>query len=471
MVVVVSVNNIVKDLVQVELESSGVCNLNCSYCYIPKDVSIQGKINQSIIKAIENGDYLKYIEKLFGNKLESLSLWGTEPTLNIPVMIKYNFFDDLFRLEPNLNSISLSTNLISNYNRLYQFYEHINQLAIKYNKPNFKIDVQLSIDGHKPITDKNRGNGMTEKILDTLYQLQDLYSKPNDIFSNITIYHHFKPTFDGKDIEFMISNESEIDNYISFFNDICAKFQNVNSKIRFSNYITPTLQLPEEFDMQDGINFAKLIDLFIDRTHKYNKNSFAYVNVPYEDRFKMTLYNYPSLNTNLSRGNSVYTCSQGDTMVGISSNGNIGMCHHLFFLYDNNFNEMWMNMDSYKFKNKDMKYVIEKYLPHIDNYNDIIRFFYSIRTYHDYIRFKIDNTQMMLYRLKKYGHCKDSLIYQSEEYVYLFSLFLISAFACPIVNLLSTGTFEMLPISIFNIFANGQFEKLFKYVIGSGRNE
>jgi len=61
--------------------------------------------------------------------------------------------------------------------------------------------------------------------------------------------------------------------------------------------------------MQDGINFAKLIDLFIDRTHKYNKNSFAYVNVPYEDRFKMTLYNYPSLNTNLSRGNSVYTCS------------------------------------------------------------------------------------------------------------------------------------------------------------------
>ena len=62
-------------------------------------------------------------------------------------------------------------------------------------------------------------------------------------------------------------------------------------------------------------------------------------------------------------------------MVGISSNGNIGMCHHLFFLYDNNFNEMWMNMDSYKFKNKDMKYVIEKYLPHIDNYNDIIRFF------------------------------------------------------------------------------------------------
>ena len=161
-----AVNDIIKDLVQVELESSGGGNLNCSYCYIPKDVSIQGKINQSIIKAIENGDYLKYIEKLFGNKLESLSLGGTEPTLNIPVMIKYNFFDNLFRLEPDLKAISLSINLISNYNRLYQFYEHINQLAIKYNKPNFKIDVQLSIDGHKPIIDKNRGNGRTEKILD-----------------------------------------------------------------------------------------------------------------------------------------------------------------------------------------------------------------------------------------------------------------------------------------------------------------
>mgnify|MGYP006875922590 CR=1 FL=1 len=62
---------------------------------------------------------------------------------------------------------------------------------------------------------------------------------------------------------------------------------------------------------------------------------------------------------------------------------------------------------------------------------------------------------MMLYRLKKYGNCIDSLIYKSQEYVYLFSIFLISSFACPIVNLLSTGTFNMLPISIFNIFANG----------------
>ena len=470
MVVNVAVNDIVSSLVQVELESAGVCNLNCTYCYIPKNIDIQSKINQYIISSIENGDYLKYIEKIYGNKLESLSLWGTEPTLNIPVMIKYNFFDDLFKIQPYLHDISLSTNLISNYNRLYQFYEHINSLAIKYGKSNIHLNIQWSIDGHKPITDKNRGQNMTEKILDTLYKLQELYSQERDIFSNISISHHFKPTFDSKDIAFIVENDNEIYNYIDFFQDILSKFSNINKKISISKYITPTLQLPEEYNMQDGINFAKLIDIFINKQIPYaiesGKDKYVYINVPYEDRFKRQLSNYSVINTNRSRGNSLYTCSQGDTMVGLSPTGHISMCHHLFFLYDSQFNDMWMDMDSYNFKNKNMKQVVEKYNPHINNYDDIIRFFYSMRSYHDYIRFKIDNTQMMLYRLKKYGNCIDSLIYKSQEYVYLFSIFLISSFACPIVNLLSTGTFNMLPISIFNIFANGQFEKIFNYVGG-----
>jgi sulfatase maturation enzyme AslB (radical SAM superfamily) len=44
-------------------------------------------------------------------------------------------------------------------------------LAIKYGKSNIHLNIQWSIDGHKPITDKNRGQNMTEKILDTLYKL------------------------------------------------------------------------------------------------------------------------------------------------------------------------------------------------------------------------------------------------------------------------------------------------------------
>jgi hypothetical protein len=42
-------------------------------------------------------------------------------------------------------------------------------------------------------------------------------------------------------------------------------------------------------------------------------------------------------------------------MVGLSPTGHISMCHHLFFLYDSQFNDMWMDMDSYNFKNKNMK--------------------------------------------------------------------------------------------------------------------
>jgi len=83
------------------------------YCIIPKNVKAQSAINRKIIQAIESGEFLDLLYGL-NPDLEHLSLWGTEPTLNMPVFIKTNFFDKLLERFPKLANFNLSTNLVRN---------------------------------------------------------------------------------------------------------------------------------------------------------------------------------------------------------------------------------------------------------------------------------------------------------------------------------------------------------------------
>jgi hypothetical protein len=66
--------------VAVEMFSAGWCNLQCKYCYIPKTDFLR-TVHKNIIEKIKNGSLLEEISKIFGEDLESLSHWGTEPTL------------------------------------------------------------------------------------------------------------------------------------------------------------------------------------------------------------------------------------------------------------------------------------------------------------------------------------------------------------------------------------------------------
>jgi sulfatase maturation enzyme AslB (radical SAM superfamily) len=82
-----------------------------------------------IIESIKNGTFINYIKTIYDkDKLESYSLWGTEPTTLIPVFIKYNFFETLLNEFPKLNTFSLSTNLIRNIHTIITFLEHIDEL-------------------------------------------------------------------------------------------------------------------------------------------------------------------------------------------------------------------------------------------------------------------------------------------------------------------------------------------------------
>ena len=69
-------------VVAAELFSAGWCNLACKYCYIPKTDFLKG-IHKSIINSIEDGTYIKDLKEMYGDKLESLAHWGTEPTLTV----------------------------------------------------------------------------------------------------------------------------------------------------------------------------------------------------------------------------------------------------------------------------------------------------------------------------------------------------------------------------------------------------
>jgi len=47
----------------------------------------------NILKSIVDGSYLKLLYETYGDKLQSLSLWGTEPTLNLDVFLNSKFFE------------------------------------------------------------------------------------------------------------------------------------------------------------------------------------------------------------------------------------------------------------------------------------------------------------------------------------------------------------------------------------------
>ena len=70
--------------VALELFSAAWCNLDCTYCYIPKHnkfiVEKHKKIIEEVIEVVVIVDRIK---KLYGNQLKVVSHWGTEPSLTI----------------------------------------------------------------------------------------------------------------------------------------------------------------------------------------------------------------------------------------------------------------------------------------------------------------------------------------------------------------------------------------------------
>lgn len=241
--------------------TTALCNLDCNYCYICKDAA--GNLLQ-IDKDIENDfkennqikQVLEYDPEAV-NTIRGVTLWGGEPFLFID-----RFIDNIeayFTTFKNFNFIDTSTNFTIP-NQVDQIKKLVDAIDKYYTGPEqFRIDLQISIDGYEEMNDYGRGQGVTKKFLQNFNDLLKL--KYNH--QKIKIYCHTKPTLSKETFHF-VDNEEGILKWFNFFEEEMIKpFNNSHSHIDFAPCLWNCAQ-PTEWSSADGKEYAKIAKLIMD---------------------------------------------------------------------------------------------------------------------------------------------------------------------------------------------------------------
>lgn len=200
------------------LMSAGICNLNCSFCFLQnKNFQSVKDQHNTIVTAWKDGTYLSTVEQIFLQNnfnfkdIQSLSLWGGESLLNIneitPNIAK------IYELFPNLDHWMISTNFMININSLIDFFKEIN----KYHKKNTYFHLQLSIDGPPGIFIENGHNGNWDVYRKNLLKLIDFFN--TNRFNNFKVGIGVNSVL-SKDVFLEHLNTKEkIFQYISYMED------------------------------------------------------------------------------------------------------------------------------------------------------------------------------------------------------------------------------------------------------------
>lgn len=443
--------------VAVELFTSGMCNLACEYCYIPKTDNMR-QIHDEILTKIESGEYVTELVNLYGDRLEYLGFWGTEPLLTLLKTRK--MISQLFDKFPKLHNLSMSTNMMLPPRNLIEFIESLPR------DRKIQLDVQVSIDGPAEITDSNRFGGSTEKIVNNTLEFAALVSGMD--LGQIKAALRSKPTWNSDNIKLVTKVPEALDEYFNFFDDFISNLSGLigsSKNISIDGFgATPTLVVPGKYTQSDGHMFATLChDLHrLEKTHKF-KHIHGCLN-NYVGRLKRVL----DYGAELYTKPAMFTCSGGDSNWQLGVNKDFHICHRSLFLNRPEYiNEIECgNASGRKFTKFDMaaiNNVADNYTADINDDPDMARLMYVLGNYHNYTRHKYGATAVLIHELAYCGQI--SKIYgENESLRNLACIFINSGLSCPMENVLNTGSLHATPISLLRMFLNGAFEEIVKRV-------
>lgn len=426
--------------------SSGVCNLKCKYCYIPK-TPLMSSLHKDIVEKIGSKEWLDSLEKTYGKELEYLGLWGAEPTMTldcIPIEVALRRF-------PKLKSISFSTNMMAKVNSIARFIERIQKVTDKV----IEFKCQISVDGPAFITDVNRVKGAAAKIPENFL---DLVRKLNKIsFDKIKVKFDVKATLSLDNIRMLNKTPQKIKEYFGYFDGIEKAFKHINNhkNVIFNNCAAPTLMVPGKYDSEDGKDLAKFFELL--KKMKY-PNTYVF-------RLKR-IFDYEA---ELSTKPSMFTCSGGDSNLGAGIEDDLHICHRSFFFNYKEYIDSILkglsteNWDVSLFDKGRIDLINKNFIVNSNDKKETTRFFYVMRNYHDFWRLKISYTVAILKELVACGQASES--YLNEDLAIAFGLFINIGLSCPMENLLNTGVVHLSPVSTFRLFANGAFEVILRQVL------
>lgn len=440
-------------VVAAELFSSGWCNLECKYCYIPKTDFLK-KVHKNIIQRIKDGSLADDIIDIYGEDLQSISHWGTEPTLTIQHFKP--FYEKIEKACPNLNEIKISSNFMTNPSNLVKWITEILPQSKK-----LEVSIQVSLDGPPYITDKNRLGGSTSIIIDNCLRFT---RELNDVGTIHNVKMHLKPTA-GEDDILSLSDMNKTIEYYEFFDEFTTDWEESNHKkvAGIMHAVDPTLVLPGTYTKSDGEAFYQLVLNQVE----LQKRKWKTITPPesnYYWRYKQKHMFYNEFFTK----QRMFTCSAGDSCLGTGDiNGTSHYCHQSFYMdHDEYYDEVRkygldeQTMDSIDSGRSDIvknHYIIQK-----ENQMKTIKLMYITRAYNDFVELKHSITMAHILELADCGQINP--VYKDIKLAEQFSYF-AQVVDCPIDNALITGSQLVGCSSLLRVFGNGAFENIFKRAI------
>ena len=301
--------------VAVELFSAGWCNLACKYCYIPKG-DYTKDVHSKVLQRIKDGSLIRELKELFGETLEHVAHWGTEPTLTVTQF--GDFYKQLIEEFPRFKGIMLSSNFMTNPQNVIKFVRDI----LPRTKP-LTVKVQISIDGPSWLTDINRTGGSTETITKnatTFLQAVSEMDLPHTILTNL------KSTMGAEGMH-LLADLEKCREYYQFFDDLMVSWEPLARKgLVLPTTSNPTIVVPSAYTQLDGINFDKVCENQISLKDAYR---LAEPCCYYESGFRTRLVTSQEYFMKAR----MFLCSAGRNSHGLTETpGKLTVCHRGFYM-------------------------------------------------------------------------------------------------------------------------------------------
>ena len=420
-----------------EIFTSAKCQLDCKYCYIPKS-EVMNKIHINLLKSISNFE-VSNIPYNIRKNIKILGFWGAEPTLSLGALIQN--FEKIISMFPNLETIDFSTNGTN--------IRPIKDLICKCNKYGIDVSMQFSIDGPEYINGMNRMPNLLDKVIANMHQLiEDL----NTLDLKISVCIKTKGTLTADNVKYLIENNL-ISDFVKFFKQLGRNLEQSvhNPHIRVFTPFSFNMEVPGTYTAEDGELFA----IFLRRLHQAG----------FDSAFTSRLRRILDFRYSLGVKPEMFTCSGGDSNLGFDFE-NIHICHRTFLLDNDEYLE---DIIKHKPNNWDVKnlsrgtalQVKQYYIVKPDKFD---RFYYLMRSYHDFWRLRLSNTVSEIKELAAAGLIRKYYLH-NDELAELFAIFLNVANSCPVENLLVNGSLFVIPASVIKLWGNGAFYELIKHTI------
>ena len=261
----------------------------------------QANSEDEIRNALIDGSFFEKVLETYGNSVTTLSLWGGEPTINLPYLTRALDDSTIEKYFPKLRDISFSTNLSSDagLQAILDLKDKMCSLVgdwdIKRAYLNNGMSVQVSVDGPAFIHDYNRLGSSVAAVLRRARSLRD---------SSIDVV--FKGTLGIDSVRRIMKTQNTQTAFLSFTDYI---------ESAFGVPFIPTPVLPYTWSLEEVAEYRS----FYMMLHDHGKDTWV-------DKLLAV-----AIETSVRPIFESVFCSAGKPYnVAIDKDTNIYFCHHLF---------------------------------------------------------------------------------------------------------------------------------------------